>query len=67
FPKENNKINIIELVEKLNWIENPVDLDRGQPELIQINWERNETGKDLNKIRYNCFMVDLCTSEPIPT
>ncbi|XP_055942955.1 EF-hand domain-containing family member C2-like [Argiope bruennichi] len=62
FPKKENKINYLDLVEKLNWVENPTQFDKSEPQAIQINWERNETEKDLEKIKYNCFMMDIVSS-----
>ncbi|CAL1266097.1 unnamed protein product, partial [Larinioides sclopetarius] len=62
FPKKDNKINYSDLVNNLNWLENPAEFDKGEPQAIQINWERNETERDLEKIKYNCFMMDIVSS-----
>ncbi|GFT86561.1 EF-hand domain-containing family member C2 [Nephila pilipes] len=62
FPKNDGKINYTDLIKALNWLENPHVHDKGEPHAIQINWERNETEKNLDKIKYNCFLMDIVST-----
>ncbi|KAG8173670.1 hypothetical protein JTE90_016979 [Oedothorax gibbosus] len=62
FPKAENKINYKDLVKSLDWIHHPAEYDSGEPHAIQINWERIETVKNMDKIKYNVFLMDVVPS-----
>ncbi|GFQ75929.1 EF-hand domain-containing family member C2, partial [Trichonephila clavata] len=63
FPKnDDDKINYTDLVTAMNWVENPQDFYKAEPHAVQINWERIETEKNMDKIKYNCFLIDIVST-----
>ncbi|XP_054724946.1 EF-hand domain-containing family member C2-like [Uloborus diversus] len=59
FPTKEGLINYNELLEALDWINNYGGYETQEPSVIQINWERTEKEKNLNKIKYICFLNDI--------
>ncbi|XP_035207051.1 EF-hand domain-containing family member C2-like [Stegodyphus dumicola] len=58
FPKVDGKIKFDDMIDAMNWAENPDVYHKPEPHAVKINWERIETKKNLQKIKYNLFLMN---------
>lgn len=59
FPECNGFISYEEIVTSLNYFDNPVEPPDLTPYALNINWERREKIKNVNKISYPAFLKAL--------